>query len=248
MTSPVEGTSVKGSGCEGTGVVKSVATSPQAIRVKDFQSGIQLVKPTFNRRLFTVCGWARYSSTLQGINPLIPRVVCTDSDADGVAVISMYLIGSSFYFDDPNRSGPAAEAPELDTWFFFAMRNNLTTGKCVWCYLADTSFIANRTVNANGDGIPGIGPADFSIAGNYEDSGGIALGIFGDVAQIRKWNASLSDAQLLAEKNSKTVVLKDSTLWSSNPLKGITDMSDESGHNRIGTVVGSLASVLDGPN
>lgn len=188
---------------------------------------------------YTVTGWARLAPGSSGF--LVPFSDARDSGFNTIYIDMLF----GFNFNDPNTSGPAVESPANDTWFFFSIVNTPTDGIAKWCYLADTSFISDRTVVATGFGTPVSAAPEITTVGAYVDSA--PAGIFdGDICQVRRWKAELSDMELIAEKDSATVV-RTANLWSSNPFGGAADMSDESGNGRVGTPVGTLADVMDGP-
>lgn len=129
----------------------------------------------------------------------------------------------------------------FDEWHFLGIRYSVSNGVADFFMaklgdLSITSYPFSGTIAAS----PSLHQIYFGVDGL---EGGYWW--LGYMEQGRIWTRYLSDAELLTEMGSHTVVSTDS-LWASYPMQGATDNSDESGNGRTGTFTNFGMLTVDG--
>lgn len=197
---------------------------------------------TNSPRTFT--GWTRFAT----VGPTVSLKSFVAGDIV-VASVESYTV-LTLDLNVNGTDGPQMQMPDAGEWFFWAITianvasHIMITAK--WAYPEDTSFDPARTQTT-------VFRADSSVAdleitsvdlGASHITGPVDTQI--DFAQARQWTALLSDAEILAEKNSALAV-RTANLFSDNPLAGVSDTSDASGNSREATLSANLFFDTDGP-
>lgn len=239
---------------ESNGTGSSSGIASLAINFDNSGDGVDLPYPD-ELVQYTLSGWLRYAPHDDDHSGIVVEVVgepLVGSVCTHRIILAREDNALSLRFDDPcgvSHEVAFPESPPPDQWIFFAItlddaqESNQLKGR--WATLGDSAFLPTRSVamNAQAISMAGLNVRPYLIIGS--DSNLLSGALDGDLTQMRQWIRVLSESELIAEKNSRTLV---STIgvFASNPLQGPNDLSDESGNDRIPALNG-LLTVTDGP-
>ena len=237
---------------ESNGTGGSVGMATLAINFDEFGDVVELAHP-IGLVQYTLSGWFRYQPrndlhygvVVEALGEPVVGSVCTHR-----IILAREDNVLSLRFDDPcgvSHEVAFPESPPPDQWVFFAVTlddeevGNQLRG--YWATLGDTAFSPTRSVAMNAQAISmggfNVGP---SLTVGSDTNANV---LDGDLAQVRQWIRVLTASELIAEKNSRTL-LSTNEVFASNPLQGPDDLSDESGNNQSPEPNGSLTAT-DGP-
>jgi hypothetical protein len=176
---------------------------------------------------YTCAFWLRLPTI--GVSDLpLPIFSMVDSDDDQLQLVYDY---SGLALAVPAEPlAYVAEPPPAETWIFVAITilHSSHSMAVRWALPCDP-FDAARTIATSSESWVNWFNIDVILLGRNnapERSPGVAF------AMARQWEDELTEGPLLAEKLSATIVT-DAYAWSSNPLAGTADTSDETGNENF---------------
>ncbi len=171
-------------------------------------ASLRLADPPLSTSL-TICGWVKPASFELALYRTI-----FDYD-DGNSWLGLWLVGEDLIIESPGGDMSFSSSPAMEEWVFFALTCSGTgaaDAKGYWSGLNDAGFVS---ASASGVSING----DIRVA---HDAWGD--GLEADFAYLKIWDAVLSEAELLQEKQRGLPVRLDglflfSPLWNANQIE-----------------------------
>lgn len=237
---------------ESNGTGGGVGNASLAINFDDFGDFVELAHP-IELVQYTLSGWFRYRPhtdehygvVVEALGEPLVGSVCTHR-----ITLARRNNVLSLSFNDPcgvSQQVEFSESPPVDQWVFFAitlhgeLENNPLKG--YWATLEELAFSPTRSAALNAQAMSMAGA---NIRPHLTIGSDINANVLdGDLTQVRQWTRALTESELIAEKNSRTLVSRNG-VFASNPLQGPSDLSDESGNNQMPEPNGSV-TVTDGP-
>lgn len=206
-----------------------------AVRINASGESLKRTANLPSPQAFTICGWAKLTKRASQFQYFAGLETPTSSSTDWVLI--GFNDSGGFEISQKGETGSLSSAPSDETWFFFAIASDSSSLIGRWCVKADTSFGAGHTASV---GDVTFTPAHLMLGNDsWDEYCNVAL------AYVKVYDVKLTDAQLLAEKDSATPV-KTSDLRAYWPLEAHTDLADYSGNGYSLTGSGTL-STEDGP-
>jgi len=193
---------------------------------------------------FTICGWAR----AKAINNAWQYIAGLEDDTSsaghwcllGWRVTSKLLhiaadVGGAGLYTNFTRQ------PTVDEWFFFALTRAGNAADTDYKGYISRATDTDFEIIAIGSAMSGFTTANLQFMNN-------SFGEWtdGNIAHLRVWDAVLSEAELLSERNSATVV-RTANIHLIYRLATATDTNDISGNAKNPTIGGSLTDDTDPP-
>lgn len=186
---------------------------------------------------FTISGWVKLRDTPSAYSYFM-GIEDADSSSSKFALLGYSTTNDpddAWQFSTQNELYNWNPDPAVDTWYYFFIRSSedIDFVEAGFCDIDDTSFQKSTQRSL---GVGAFTPARISLGNDSWDEWTDCA-----IAYVRVWDAQLSDAELLDERDSATPV-RTSGLRMDWPLANNTDTGDDSGNGYDLTFGGTLTS------
>lgn len=198
------------------------------------------VIPAFDA--FTICGWS-YIVSDTGSGVYQPLFEISDITTNYCGLYWEASTNGTMTLEGGGTGSPTPGAnnfgsrPATGGWFFWAMTFGTSNVKGYWEPIGSSTI--SNSVSASQ-----FGSSKTYTYMHLADQGG-SPALDGRFYHVRAWSAELSQAELEAEMNSPSAIVRTSNVYMDTPLEAHTDITDNSANSYDWRALGTLSTEAD---